>query len=878
MPIPALALTVAALAAAAAGDPAPRPPPLPAGEVPPALRLPAGVRPIRGEVSLTLDPAAERYRGRVRYPVVLDAPARVVWLHAEGLEIEEAKVGGRPARAVPAAGGLLGLVPDAPQPPGEATVEIAFAGTIDRVRSRGVYAAAEEGRWYAYTFFEPADARRAFPCFDEPSFKIPWRLSLTVKRGDRAVANTPALREAPDGGGTRVEFAETRPLPSYLVAFVVGPFDVVEAGAGGAARVPVRFVVPRGRGGETRYAASITARLLDLIEAETGVPYPYEKCDVAVVPRFWGTMEHPGIVALGQPLTLIPPIAETRERRLRYASIAAHELVHHWFGDLVTMAWWDDTWLNESLTSFVDPVITDALEPAWRRTARARAEGRASALAADALAAVKRLREPVGSRHEIEGAFDNAITYDKGAAVAAMYERFLGRAAWRAVLRDHLLAHADRTAASEDFLATLAARSTPAVAASLRGFLERPGVPLVRASVRCDGRGAAAVVRQERFLASGAPDPAATWAIPLCVRAGAGARVETACALVGGDGPEGELPLPFCPEWLWPNAGGTGYHLTALDAAALPGLWPHLAPAERLALATDASLLARRGDLPVEAALGRVGPLAASEDRLQVEASLALARLAQPEWLGPDDHARWRAFLRETWGPRARSLGWMPRRGEPDDTAALRRLVVPAVADEGEDAALAGEAAALARRWLADRRSVPAEAAWPALEVAARTGDAALFDRILAAARASRDRTVRARLLAFLGRFERPALADRALGLVASGEEDLRDTSGILRAALAGRETRWRAWALLRGRWDALAPRLRSDEASWLVAQAAGLACDPGRAAEVAAFLRPRAEAFDGAPAALARALEEAGACRAARARNGPAVARFLAR
>ncbi|GAO02430.1 M1 family metallopeptidase [Anaeromyxobacter sp. PSR-1] len=873
MPIPALALAVAALAAAA-----PAVPPLPAGEVPPALRLPAGVRPVRGEVSLTLDPAAERYRGRVRYPVVLDAPARVVWLHAEGLEIEEARVGGRPARAVLADGGLLGLVPDAPQPPGEATVEIAFAGAVDRVRSRGLYAVPEAGRWYAYTFFEPADARRAFPCFDEPGFKIPWRLSLTVKPGDRALANTPAAREAPDGGGTRVEFAETRPLPSYLVAFVVGPFDLVDGGAGGAARVPVRFVVPRGRGGETRYAASVTARMLDLIEAETGVPYPYEKCDVAVVPRFWGTMEHPGIVALGQPLTLIPPAEETRERRLRYATIAMHELVHHWFGDLVTMAWWDDTWLNESLTSFLDSVVVDALEPAWRRTARRRAEGRASALEADVLAAAKRLREPVGSRDEIEGAFDNAITYDKGAAVAAMYERFLGREAWRAVLRDHLLAHAHRTATTEDFLATLASRSSPAVAASLRGFLERPGVPLVRAAVRCDGRGAAAVVRQERFLASGARDPAATWSIPLCVRAGAGARVETACGLVGGDGPEGEVALPFCPEWLWPNAGGTGYHLTALDPAALPGLWPHLAPAERLALATDASLLARRGDLPPEAALGLVAPLAGSEDGLQVEASLELARLAQPEWLDAADHARWRAFVRETWGPRARAIGWMPRRGEPDEATALRRLLLPRVAGEGEDPALAGEAARLARRWLADRRSVPAEAAWPALEVAARTGDAALFDRILAAARGARDRTDRARLLAILGRFERPALVDRALALVASGAEDLRDTAAILRVALAGRETRWRAWELLRTRWEAIAPRLRSDEGSWLVEQAAGLACDPGRAGEVAAFLRPRAEAFDGAPRALARALEDAGACRAARARNGPAVARFLAR
>jgi hypothetical protein len=503
MPISVLALAVAALGAAT-----PAAPSLPAGEVPPALRLPAGVRPVRGEVSLTLDPAAERYRGRVRYPVVLDAPARVVWLHAEGLEIEEAKVGGRPARAVLAEGGLLGLVPDAPQPPGEATVEVAFAGAVDRVRSRGIYAVPEAGRWYAYTFFEPADARRAFPCFDEPGFKIPWRLSLSVKPGDRAIANAPAAREVPDGGGTRVEFAETRPLPSYLVAFVVGPFDLVDGGAGGAARVPVRFVVPRGRGGETRYAASVTARMLDLIEAETGVPYPYEKCDVAVVPRYWGTMEHPGIVALGQPLTLIPPAEETRERRLRYATIAIHELVHHWFGDLVTMAWWDDTWLNESLTSFLDTVVVDALEPAWRSTARRRAEGRASALEADVLAAAKRLREPVGSRDEIEGAFDNAITYDKGAAVAAMYERFLGREAWRAAL-PLIKLHQDLPPEFRNLAAFAGREMTGKRVADMRGKLAKLE-PQLKASELCSKLAALPFGTGDAFVDRDAVDLART--------------------------------------------------------------------------------------------------------------------------------------------------------------------------------------------------------------------------------------------------------------------------------------------------------------------------------------------------------------------------------
>ena len=170
----------------------------------------------------------------------------------------------------------------------------------------------EGGEPYLYTFFEPIDARRAFPCFDEPGFKVPWRLRFTVKQEHVALANPPVVSEEPlPGGLKRVTFAESRPMPSYLVAFVVGPFDLVDGGPIGRAHVPLHFIVPRGRGAETAYAASVTPRIITLLEDFFDQPYPYEKLDVAVVPRFWGTMEHPGIVALGQPLTLIRPGEET---------------------------------------------------------------------------------------------------------------------------------------------------------------------------------------------------------------------------------------------------------------------------------------------------------------------------------------------------------------------------------------------------------------------------------------------------------------------------------------------------------------------------------------------------------------------------------------
>ena len=325
-----------------------------------------------------------------------------------------------------------------------------------------------------------------------------------MKPGDPRWPTPPSSAQTPEAGLTRIEFEETRPLPSYLVAFVVGPFDLVDGGAGGRDRVPIRFVVPKGRGAETRYAASVTAAPHRPAGGRpSAVAYPYAKCDVAVVPRFWGTMEHPGLVALGQPLTLILPGEETRARREEYVNIALHELAHHWFGDLVTNAWWDDTWLNEALASWLDPIVTDRFDPSWRALATRRWKGRAEALAADALPSARRLREPVVSRHEIEGSFDNAITYAKGSSVAAMFEAWMGSARWGDVLRRHLDARAHANASSGDFLAALSAVVSPEAAEAFRGYLDRPGVARLQATVRC-GPGVPRVkITQERFLAGG---------------------------------------------------------------------------------------------------------------------------------------------------------------------------------------------------------------------------------------------------------------------------------------------------------------------------------------------------------------------------------------
>src|SRR5262249_35792874 len=269
-------------------------------------------------------------------------------------------------------------------------------------KSRGVYSEKEGEQAYAYTFFEAIDARRAFPCFDEPSYKIPWKLTFHVKQEHVALGNAAVVKEVPEADGMkRVELAESKPLPSYLVAFVVGPFEVIDGGVAGRVKTPIRFVIPKGRSGELGWAKQVTPRVVAALEDYFDMDYPYGKLDVAVVPRFWGTMEHPGIVAMGQPLTLIRKDEDTRERRERYADILAHELSHYWFGDLVTLAWWDDTWLNEALGEWLDPIITDAVEPGWHYLDDERLDRAGWGMGADEQA-THAIRQPVDTRQAIE--------------------------------------------------------------------------------------------------------------------------------------------------------------------------------------------------------------------------------------------------------------------------------------------------------------------------------------------------------------------------------------------------------------------------------------------------------------------------------------------
>jgi aminopeptidase N len=881
MPRHAAFFFAAALLASCAPPPEPTAPPPPAppaprapDPAPPALRLPSAARPVREAIDLRIDPRAPTFSGEVTIDLTIAEPTRVVWLNATELTLKDASVtiagARRPARVITGGEDFAGFVFDEPLPQGEAQLVIHYEGPLDAEKSRGLYRQAEgdgPDDAYVYSFFEPLDARRAFPCFDEPNYKIPWKITLRVDKKHVALANSPVASESPGEGGVKVvSFAETKPLPSYLVALVVGPFDVVEAGTAGRHGTPLRFIVPRGRGGETRYAASVTPKIITLLEDYFGVPYPYGKLDVAVVPRFWGTMEHPGLVALGQPLTLIKPSEETPQRKLRYANIAAHELAHYWFGDYVTMAWWDDTWLNEAMAEWMDAKITDGVDPSFGFPLTRIGE-KAGAMRADGLPSAKKVRQPVASKHDIEDAFDGESTYVKGASIATMFESWLGPETFQRGVRRYMKEHAFGNATTDDLLGALDAESGKKVGAAYRTFLDQPGLPEIRAEIACPaGAPPRLALSQKRYVPIGSTAPEGiSYSVPVCVRYGIkGAATGEVCHLLTERSATVDLPpATKCPTWVMPNRRGAGYYHARLGKGALGKLFGEaraaLDDAERLTLVHDLDANVASGALPLGDALALL-PAIAGGNRHEVAASFTLLRAMRRDLLPEALRPKLARFLQKTYGARAKALGFAPKPGEGDDARFLRPMLLGAMVSVGEDAALRAEGQALALKWLDDPKAVDPSVVDLAFFAASRSKDRAIWERIRTSAKASRSREVRAQLLGALGRFPDPALARESLALVLGGDFDLRESIAIFDSAFEEVETREIAYAWLKQSFDALTAKMRSDEAVGLFNYPASF-CDEKHRADTAAFFGPRAEKVEGAPRVLTAALDRIAVC-----------------
>jgi alanyl aminopeptidase len=884
--------------------PGPPPPPIPppvatsaALEAPPLGRLPGDVRPTRYALSLTVDPARPRFGGSARIAIELDRPRDVIWIHGRALEVHAVTV--EPEGAAPltarweqaSPSGVAALRLPAPIGPGRATVKIEWDAPFG-APEEGLYVIERGGRRYAYTQLEPLYARRVFPCFDEPAWKTPYELTLFVPSGVTAIANTyHTARRRESAAFDRVTFAPTERLPSYLVAFAVGELDTASAVAAPSAvrprRLEIRGFATSGRGRELRYALEHAPAIVSALEDYFGVAYPYDKLDLIAVPEMGGAMENAGAITFGESSLLLDD-APTFEQKATFAALAAHEIAHQWFGDLVTMAWWDDLWLNEAFATWIEARITARLSPELRPGVHELA-GVLGAMDADSLVSARRIRQEIRDDHDIESAFD-AITYDKGGGVLAMFERWIGPETFQRGIRGYLAKHRAGTATADDLLAALSAAAQRDVGAPFRTFLQQPGLPFVEATLLCDPTPRLAL-HQSRFLpigSTGGEDH--TWQIPICARFLDGGKVREACALLTER--DGSLPLPAstCPAWVMPNADGAGYYRWSLDAASAQKLgaagYASLGTRERMSLADSLKAGFARGRTGAGEVLPAIAKLAADPSHAVASAPMELLD-TMARWLEKDPlHDAALSYGSALYGPVFRELGWEPKRGRPEDPerSLLRRSVISFLARSADDRRVRREAAARGRayagsgpggRW--NPAAVSAELAGDALAVAVQEGDAALFGALEARLGTEQRDVDRRRILAALGAANNPELGARARALALDPRVHGNEVTITLRVQLDMPETRDAAWSWLRDHLDALLGRMSGPYAAAVISLGASF-CDRRHAEELEKMFATRAQALEGGPRNLAAALEQVRLCAARREAQEAGVRAFFAK
>jgi alanyl aminopeptidase len=882
---------------AAVPDPEPAAPaasaPAASGQAEPAaptFRLPESVAPVSYQAMLTLDPSQATFAGSIAIAVDLRQPVDVIWLSAEDLTIANARVAiaeqTLAARAIDAQQtGFVGVALPRAIGPGPATVHIDYQGAAETGRMDGVFRQEEGDEHYLFSQFEATSARQAFPCFDEPHFKTPWQLTLIVRAEHEAFSNTPvAATAARDDGWKAVTFARTKPLPSYLVAFAVGPFDVVDGGTAGRNRTPLRYITPRGRTADTRFAAATTPHILQLLEDYFDMPYPYEKLDSVAVPSFFGAMENPGLVTYAQRIMLAEPASETVKFHRTYAGVAAHELAHQWFGNLVTMRWWDDLWLNESFADWMAAKIVMKWKPDWRGELFLVMQ-RERAMEADGLRTARPVRQPVESRDDIFGA-GGAILYAKGSTVLGMFERWIGEEAFQRGIRAYMRKHAWANATAADFFAAIGAESSAEITEAFATFIDQPGTPLVTAALRCEkGAPPALTVSQGRFeraaTAGGPGSESGSWHIPICARYGLGKKQGRECMLLKDR--QAVLALPgadHCPDWVIANDAAAGYYRVEyqgnlLEKLLLEDRGRRLTLPERTSAIGDMSALVGAGRLPAGYAFTLVPRLLSDPNPHIVGSTLRIVKSVD-QFLVPDAlRPRYARFVRKLYGKQAHRIGWRPVAGEDADTRLLRPDLLAAVAMQGEDPALTAQARELATAWLEDRDAVDTDLVDAVLEVASAHGDRAFYDRLLAKAKATTSREDRVALLGAMASFRDPALVERGVEIVLGDEFELLESSILLRTPLESATTRETAYRLIKENFAAIRDELPALYAKYLLATASAF-CDDAHYQDAKAFFTDKAASMIGGPAALDKALAEVETCAAYRSAQQPSVTRFL--
>jgi aminopeptidase N len=721
---------------------------------------------------------------------------------------------------------------------GPATLHIRYTGMLND-QLRGFYLGKDDqGRKYAATQLEDTDARRAFPCFDEPAYKATFDLTVVADEGLTAISNGRILSDTPGPGHKHtVHFATSPKMSSYLVALVVGKFEYVQGSADG---IPIRVYASPGKKALSQFALEAAEYNLHFYDTYFGIKYPYGKLDLVGLTDFSaGAMENTGCITFREVLLLLDEKAAAISTQKIVAAVIAHEMAHQWFGDLVTMKWWDDKWLNEGFATWMSSKPVAAWKPGWNIAAD-NANAMVNSLDLDSLVNTHPIHQQADTPEQII-ALDDAITYGKAAAVLRMLESYLGPETFRAGVNAYLKRHSYANAASADFWDAQTEVSKKPVDKIMPTWVEQAGVPLLKIKSKCAGNSQTISVEQERYFYDRKrmeQDTSELWQIPVCTRPGrSNGDTQAQCELAVKK--EEAFALAGCTQWDYVNANAMGFYRSGYDSPTVLEMAKDfesaLNPPERIMLLSDVWASVRIGREPIGDYLTLAEGLKRDRNDAVLDQLLPHLIYIGEHLTDGSDAELFASWVRQLLAPIAEEVGWAPKPGESETLDNLRASLLAALAEAGHDPQARAMARKLSEQALTDQSSVNRQIADDALRAAAYDGDESLYEKILGDLKAAKDPEIYFRDFSVLSRFRDPKLVERTLQYALSSQVRSQDSPYLIYQVMQNPADQRQTWNFVQAHWPEI-EKLGGAFAGGVVVRGTSAFCDSGLRDEVSAF------------------------------------------
>ncbi len=839
-----------------------------------AQRLPQVAHPEHYSLALTPDLKAATFSGAETIDLMLAQPVESITLNAAEIKFGSvvALVNGSKLKATVTtdeAKQQATLAFAQTIPAGKIALQIEYTGILNN-ELRGFYLSKTAKRNYAVTQFEATDARRAFPSFDEPAFKATFDIALTVDKGDTVISNTNMVSDTPGPviGEHTVKFATTPKMSTYLVAFLVGDFQCVSGASDG---VPIRACATPDKVEEGKFAVSAAEFVLHYYDTYFGIKYPMPKLDMIAIPDFEaGAMENFGAVTYRETDLLIDEKTASLDAKKRVGQVVAHEMAHQWFGDMVTMDWWNNIWLNEGFATWMENKPTAAWHPEWKVPQDVAAD-LDNTLNLDGAQTTRTIRATADTPEEINEMFDG-ISYGKAGAVLNMVENYLGKETFRQGVHNYLAAHLYANATAEDFWNAQTANSHKPVDKIMESFIAQPGVPGLSFA---EPQGGAVGVSQQRFFLSPSSkgDRSQMWSVPVCLSS---TDKKSGCEVLSAT--QQSLTVPQAP-FFFANSGGKGYYRSSYPADIYAKLVANvesgLNPEERISLIGDQWALVRANKASVGSYLDLVAAVRDDSSGTVLDSALIGIRGIDAQIASTDaEHEELAAWVRKTFKPALDRLG-PAAMSDVAEKRELRATLFGILGTMGSDPDVIAQAKTIAEKYLADPQSVDPTLAETATAIAAINGDAAFFDKLQKVYETSANPEQQEGALYRLALFKDPALERRELDYTLSGKVRNQDSARMLAGPLRSRETRELAWQYIQQNWEQAKAQLTPLVASRFVG-ATGSFCSAESRDQVVSFFSTHKVAS--ADRGLKRAVDQINACIELRADQGANLKDWLSR